>query len=74
MMTNPPIDKLIKKASCRYELVAAVTQRAKQLLKQNPEAAKSAGYKALSIAAEEIYNGSVVIGNDEDVTFKNSQN
>lgn len=64
MMTNPPIDKLIKKASCRYELVAAVTVRAKQLLKQNPEVAKSATYKPLSIAAEEIYNEEVVIGSD----------
>lgn len=61
MMTNPPIDKLIKKASCRYELVAAVTARAKQLLKQDGDIVNDPTYKPLSIAAKEIYNDEVLI-------------
>ena len=31
MMIEPPIDKLIKKAECRYALVMGVANRAKQL-------------------------------------------
>ena len=30
-MINPPIDKLIKKAPCRYALVVGVAKRAKEL-------------------------------------------
>ena len=37
MMIDPPIDKLIKKAECRYALVCGVAKRARQLETQYPE-------------------------------------
>ena len=39
MMIDPPIDKLIKKAECRYALVCGVAKRARQLDAQYPELA-----------------------------------
>ncbi len=37
MMIEPPIDKLIKKAECRYALVMGVANRAKQLVTQEAD-------------------------------------
>ena len=62
-MINPPIDKLIKKAPCRYALVGGVAKRAKELeTKENEkEYLASTGKKSIQEAAEEIYNGSYVV-------------
>lgn len=64
MMTDPPIDKLITKAKCRYELVMGVTARAKQLIAQESEMLEATKRKPISIAAKEIYEGDVIIVND----------
>lgn len=64
MMIDPPIDKLIKKAECRYALVCGVAKRAKQLIAQDDEKMSSSGEKALSIAAHEVYDGDVIIINE----------
>ncbi len=61
MMIDPPIDKIIKKAECRYALVCGVAKRARQLEAQNPELLEDSGMKAISYAAHEIYDGKVVI-------------
>lgn len=61
MMIDPPIDKLIKKAECRYALVLAVTARAKQLITQEASYLQSSGQKALTLACKEIYNDEVII-------------
>ena len=36
MMVYPPIDKLIKKAECRYALTCAVAKRARTIVAQEP--------------------------------------
>ncbi|MEG1508933.1 MAG: DNA-directed RNA polymerase subunit omega [Clostridia bacterium] len=65
MMIDPPIDKLIKKADCRYALVVGLAKRAKQLISQEPEMLEKLGVKALSLAAKEIYDGEIVIKNEK---------
>lgn len=64
MMIDPPIDKLIKKAECRYALVCGVAKRARQLETQYPEMLDKSGVKAISYAAQEVYNGAVEVKRD----------
>lgn len=60
-MIEPPIDKLIKKAPCRYALVTGLAKRAKELLALESAELEASGIKAISYAANEIYSGKVVI-------------
>ncbi len=65
MMIDPPIDKLIKKAPCRYALVCGVAKRARELETEvNKEYLAASGKKSIQLAAEEVYNDkiSVVVG------------
>ncbi len=64
MMIDPPIDKLIKKAECRYALVCGIAKRARQLDAQYPDLYQRTGMKSISYAAKEVYNGEVVIKRD----------
>ena len=64
MMIDPPIDKLIKKAECRYALVCGVAKRARQLETQYPDLLEESGMKSLSYAAKEVYEGKIVIKRD----------
>ena len=61
MMIDPPIDKLIKKAECRYALVCGVAKRARQLDAQYPELLQEAGMKSISYAAKAVYEYKLVI-------------
>jgi len=60
-MIDPPIDKLIKKAPCRYALVCGLAKRAKELNSIKAEELEEAHVKAISYAAQEIYDGKIVI-------------
>ncbi|HOB63962.1 MAG: DNA-directed RNA polymerase subunit omega [Clostridiales bacterium] len=60
-MIDPPIDKLIKKAPCRYALVVAITKRTKELLSMDDPELEASGMKAISYAAKEIYEGKIRI-------------
>ena len=65
MMIDPPIDKLIKKAPCRYALVCGVAKRARELETEvNKEYLEASWKKSIQLAAEEVYNDkiSVVVG------------
>ncbi len=64
MMIDPPIDKLIKKAECRYALVCGIAKRARQLETQYPELLEETKTKAISYAAQEVYNDKVIIKRD----------
>lgn len=61
MLVDPPIDKLIEKADCRYELVLGVVARAKQLMAQESDYLAESGLKPISLAAKEVYEDKVVI-------------
>ena len=64
MMIDPPIDKLIKKTECRYALVCGVAKRARQLETQYPELLEEKKTKAISYAAQEVYDDKVIIKRD----------
>jgi len=61
MMIEPPIDELIKKVgNNKYKLANVLAKRAKELEARIPEEIEASDKKAISIAADEIYNGEVV--------------
>ena len=60
-MIEPPIDKLIKKAPCRYALVLGITTRAKDLQDMESTELEESGMKAVSYAANEIYEDKIKI-------------
>lgn len=64
MLVDPPIDKIIQKADCRYELVCAVSKRARDLLQQEGDRLREQKLKAISVAAKEIYEDKVKILKD----------
>lgn len=61
MMIEPPIDKLIKKAPCRYALVCGLAKRARELSAVNSPELEKSHLKAISYAANEIYNDKIII-------------
>ncbi|HOO22836.1 MAG TPA: DNA-directed RNA polymerase subunit omega [Clostridia bacterium] len=60
-MINPPIDKLIKKAPCRYALVVALAKRAKEISAMGKDEQEKTRKKPISLAAEEIYSGKIKV-------------
>ena len=61
MMIDPPIDKLIKKAPCRYALVCGLAKRAKELSSTKEKELEEMHVKPISYAADEIYNDKIII-------------
>ena len=57
-MMNLPLNVLIEKAGCRYMLVTAVAQRARQL-QADPE--KLGERKPVSVAVNELYHDELMI-------------
>lgn len=65
MLIDPPIDKLIKKADCRYELVCAVAKRSREIINhEHDKSSEQSLLKPISQAAKEIYEGKVLIVRD----------
>lgn len=61
MMIEPPIDKLIKKTPCRYALVTGLAKRARELSATHSKELEESGMKPISYAAQEIYDGKIVV-------------
>ncbi len=57
MLLEPPIDKLIKKAECRYALTCAVAKRAREIATSTEETGEQLMEKPITIACKEIYEG-----------------
>lgn len=65
MLIDPPIDKLIKKAECRYEMVCAVAKRSREIINhENDRTFEISPLKPISQAAKELYDGKVLIIRD----------
>ena len=61
MMIEPPIDELAAKVGGnKYKLCCVMQKRAKELEKRIPAEIEQSDKKAISIAADEIYEGKVV--------------
>ncbi|MEG1528931.1 MAG: DNA-directed RNA polymerase subunit omega [Clostridia bacterium] len=63
-MIDPPIDKLITKAECRYALTVAVAKRTRELLSNDSNYLEKSGEKAMTLACKEIYDGKIKIVRD----------
>jgi DNA-directed RNA polymerase omega subunit len=63
-MIDPPIDKLIKKAECRYALTCAVAKRTRELLTQESSYLANSGEKPVTLACKEVYSGKLKIVRD----------
>lgn len=60
MMIEPPIDELARKMdNNKYKLCCVMSKRAKELEKRMPEEIDKNDKKAISIAAEEIYENKI---------------
>ena len=57
-MMNLPLNELIKKTGCRYMLVTAVAQRARQL-QSDPD--KLGGRKPVSVAVDQLYHDELIL-------------
>ena len=61
MMIEPPIDELAKRmGGNKYKLCIVMAKRAKELEKRIPAELEKTDKKAISIAADEIYEGKIV--------------
>lgn len=64
MMIDPPIDKLIKHAECRYALTCAVAKRTRELVTSDSDYLAKSGMKPISLACKEIYEDKIKIVHD----------
>ena len=61
MMNQPPIDQLSKRVGGnKYKLCVMMSKRAKELEKRIPAELEKSEKKAISIAAQEIFDGKIV--------------
>ena len=61
MMIEPPIDELAKRmGGNKCKLCIVMAKRAKELEKRIPAELEKSDKKAISIAADEIYEGKIV--------------
>ena len=67
MMNEPPIDELAAKTGGnKYRLCSVISKRAKELEKRIPEEIEKSDKKAITLAAEEIFNGTIVPSDSEE--------
>lgn len=65
MMNEPPIDELVKRTgNNKYKLCVVISKRAKELEKRIPAELEKSEKKAISLAAQEVYEGKVVADTD----------
>ena len=61
MMIEPQIDELVKEiGGNKYKLCCVMAKRAKELEKRIPAEIEKSDKKAISLAADEIYNGEII--------------
>lgn len=70
MIIDPPIEKMSEKVGNKYKLCVLASKRALQIQKENIENCIEPETPELTQAAEEIWNGDVVIDESTDSTIK----
>lgn len=60
MLFEPPIDKLVNKAGCRYAVAVIVGARAKVLENKIPTLLNGSANAAIDYAANELFKGEVI--------------
>ena len=66
MMNYPPIDTLEKKMGNKYKLCCVMSKRAKELEKRIPAEIEASDKKAISMAADEILEGTIVASDNQN--------
>ena len=66
MMIDPPIDKVVDQVGCKYALVCLITKRARHLLDKKAEMLEAENLRAVSLAAHEVYDGTVEARYEDD--------
>lgn len=69
MIIDPPIEKMSAKVGNKYKLCVLASKRAVQIQKENIEKGVDAETPELTQAANEIWNGDVVIDRNSDVSI-----
>lgn len=59
MLIDPPIDKLVQKVGCKYELAILVAERARFLEDKKPDLLEASGENSITYASKEVYEGKV---------------
>lgn len=67
-MINPSLMELLKKVDNRYSLVIVTSKRARQLIEGDEVKTKIDSHKPLTIAINEVYEGSVQYENVKEGT------
>ena len=62
MMIYPPIDELAQKVNSRYELVTALSKRAREIIAKDSHLAE----KPVTMAIEELDEGKIIIHSGKD--------
>ena len=65
MIVKPTVAELLKKSKNRYELVIATSRRARQIATGDQVLTKVQEESPVTLAANEIAEGKVIIENDE---------
>lgn len=66
MMTKPTVEELLEKSVNRYELVNAISKRARQIVDGNPSKIKADENSKITVAALEFQDGYYKIVRDSD--------
>lgn len=62
MMIHPSIDELAKKADSRYELVTAISKRAREIIAKDSHLTE----EPVTMAIEELNEGKIVVHSGKD--------
>ena len=66
-MIYPAIRELVGKTGSRYSLVIATAKRARELVDGNAPTVIPRSNKTVSVAVDEIYKGTVMVGEKSDI-------
>ena len=73
MIVKPTVTELLKKAQNRYELVIATSKRARQIAMGDEPLTKVKEESPVTLAANEIAEGKVIIESGEEETDTNEE-
>ena len=74
MMVKPTVSDLLKNVDNRFELVVATAKRARQLSKGDKPLVDKEEASTVTLAADEIAAGKVIVAEENEAIEENNQN
>lgn len=65
MLVDPPVDKLLEKVDCKYELCTLLSKRARYLMEKRPDYLESTEMHPVTLAAKEVCDDTVYAEREE---------